>query len=69
MKRTIIKTSIVALVFVLFGVLGSMDKKDAASTELRYCKNVSLKTWPDFNENYATQCTEKKIKEYIKIIN
>lgn len=41
---------------VVFGCMGMDDYAEAKKTERRYCENVKVKLWPDYQKNFKDIC-------------
>jgi hypothetical protein len=49
----------VAVVLLLYMVVGYMDMQDNQKDALAYCQNVKAGIWPDFRHAYQAECVTK----------
>lgn len=62
--------SLIALAVIIgcFAFVSDEDFKQAVREDLAYCKMVDSGEVSDYRNNYATECTEEKIKEFSEIV-
>jgi len=41
---------------IAFGVVGTMDYRDAQAERDHYCEMVATGAWPDYRETYDEEC-------------
>lgn len=47
---------LVAIIVMLYGIVGRMDMEDEEAAAVAYCENVRDKVWPDYKGIYKKEC-------------
>lgn len=68
MTNSIKNCIIVVAVFTAIGIVGAMDYNDEIREQIVYCENVKLNAWPDYNDNYESECTAEHLKEFSNVL-
>lgn len=61
-KALVRQLAILALVLLMFGIVGKWDFEDEELQAVSYCENVKSGLWPDYQGTYKSECSKIFLK-------